>query len=390
MTTALARAETGRWAVGALFFANGLMIGSWGAQIPQLLPRFGIDKATVGLLLLTFAAGAVAALLLSGRVIARLGARRVAVTAALGVVPMLPLTALAPDMALIVAALIPFGATLLTMDVAMNANAVEVEAAMGRAVMSSLHGFWSLGAAAGLKAGGLLTEDQGHLLAAVAAAAVFAGLVLAAMPFLDDPARPAPVAEAPRARLVPRDLLLWVLGAMALFSMVPEGAVIDWAAIYLTKDLGAGESLATSGAAGFMVAMALVRFAGDAIRNRVGAVRTLRLSALVGAAGMGLAAAAPGVPLAVAGFFLAGIGVANMIPVIFSAAGNHRGVTPAEGIAAVSLLGYCGILVAPAAIGWVAQHAGFPATFGGLAVLLAVVAALATRARAAERDVSRP
>jgi fucose permease len=385
MTTAMTRAETGRWACGALFFANGLMIGSWGAQIPQLLPRFGIDKATVGLLLLTFAVGAVTALLLSGRLIARFGSRRVAVAAALGVVPMLPLTALAPDMTLIVLALIPFGATLLTMDVAMNANAVEVETAMGRAVMSSLHGFWSLGAAAGLKAGGILVEDLGFGAAAVAAAAVFLLLVLAAMPFLHGGARPAVAADAPREALLPRDLALWVLGAMALFSMVPEGAVIDWAAIYLARDMAAADSVATSGAAGFMVAMAIVRFAGDAIRNRVGAVRTLRLSALVGAAGMAMAAFAPGVPLAVAGFFLAGIGVANMIPVIFSAAGNHPGLSPAAGIAAVSLLGYCGILVAPATIGWIAQVFGFVATFGGLAVLLAVVAALAGRARAAER-----
>jgi fucose permease len=385
MTTAMTRAETGRWACAALFFANGLMIGSWGAQIPQLLPRFGIDKATVGLLLLTFAVGAVTALLLSGRLIARVGSRRVSVAAALGVVPMLPLTALAPDMPLIVLALIPFGATLLTMDVAMNANAVEIETAMGRAVMSSLHGFWSLGTAAGLKAGGILIEDQGFVTAAVAATAVFLPLVLAAMPFLDGGARPAAAADAPREALLPRDLALWVLGAMALFSMVPEGAVIDWAAIYLARDMGAADSVATSGAAWFMVAMAIVRFAGDAIRNRVGAVRTLRLSALVGAAGMAMAAFAPGVPLAVAGFFLAGIGVANMIPVIFSAAGNHPGVSPAAGIAAVSLLGYCGILVAPATIGWIAQVFGFVATFGGLAVLLAVVAALAGRARAAER-----
>lgn len=385
MTTATSLAGTGRWACGALFFANGLMIGSWGAQIPQLLPRFGIDKATVGLLLLTFAAGAVTALLLSGRLIARLGSRQVAVVAALGVVPMLPLTAMAPDVTLIVLALIPFGATLLTMDVAMNANAVEIETAMGRAAMSSLHGFWSLGAATGLKAGGILVEDQGFMAAAVVAAAVFLLLVLAAMPFLSGGARPAATADAPREALLPRDLGLWVLGAMALFAMVPEGAVIDWAAIFLARDLGAGESLATTGAAGFMVAMALVRFAGDAIRNRVGAVRTLRLSALVGAAGMAIVAAAPGVPVAVAGFFLAGIGVANMIPVIFSAAGNHPGLSPATGIAAVSLLGYCGILVAPAMIGWIAQAFGFVTTFGGLAVLLAVVAAMAGQARAAER-----
>jgi fucose permease len=386
MTTTLARAEVGRWAVSALFFGNGLMIGSWGAQIPQLLPRFGIEKPTVGFLLQTFAVGAVAALLLTGRLARRFGARRVAVTSALAVVPMLPLTALAPDMTLIVLALVPFGAALLTMDVAMNANGVEVETAMGRAVMSSLHGFWSLGAAAGLKAGGLLIEAQGYLPAALVAAAVLLVIILAALPFMTD-GGPAPaVADAPREAMLPRDLGLWLLGMMALFCMVPEGAVIDWGAIYLQRDLGAGESVATSGAAGFMVAMALVRFVGDAIRNRVGAVRTLRLSALVGAAGMVLVALAPGVPVAVAGFFLAGIGIANMIPVIFSAAGNHPGVSPAGGIAAVSLLGYCGILVAPPSIGWIAQHLGFTLTFGGLAVLLAVVAGLAGQAQAAERD----
>lgn len=171
---------------------------------------------------------------------------------------------------------------------------------------------------------------------------------------------------------------------MALLAMVPEGAVLDWAALYLSKELGA--PLAVSGLAFglFAGAMAVVRFMGDAIRNRFGGVAVLRLSALIGAVGLMGAAVAPEPWMAVAAFALAGIGVANTVPVIFSAAGNHPGAEPGRAIATVTMLGYSGLLLAPGLIGAVAQHAGFRMTFLALGLLLAAVALMATRAAAAD------
>jgi fucose permease len=191
--------------------------------------------------------------------------------------------------------------------------------------------------------------------------------------------------DGARDALIPRDRDVWLLGMIALFCMVPEGAVMDWAAIYLQNELGAAQATSTLAFAFFSAAMAVVRFAGDAVRNRFGAVRTLRLSALIAMLGLGATVMAPSEMTAIAGFALAGIGVANMVPVIFSAAGNHPGLAPGTAIAFVTMLGYSGILFAPSSIGYVAEHFGFRITFGALAVLLAIVAVTANRARAAER-----
>jgi fucose permease len=257
--------------------------------------------------------------------------------------------------------------------------------------MSSSHGFWSLGGFIGGAAGGWVLARAGHEAQALIAAAVVLGLVLAALPFLlPDPLSAARKdgSPAPAHRLLPRDPAIWVLGAMALFSMVPEGAVLDWAALYLSQELGA--DVATSGLAFafFAGAMALMRFAGDAVRNRFGAVRTLRVSGLIAAAGLAGAASADGAALAIACFAVCGLGVANMVPILFSAAGNHPGFSAGSGIATVTMVGYSGILVAPSGIGFVAEHAGFRPTYLALSLLLLVVVALAGRVGAA--DGTRP
>jgi len=375
----------GRWAVAAMFFANGMTTGAWVPQIPLLLPRHDITESTLGLLILFLGIGAVGAMLTAGRLIARFGSTTILRIFALALVPALPLVAAAPNLASLAITMAFLGAFLGTMDVSMNANAVEVEQRLGRAVMSSLHGFWSLGGFVGAGAGGWIVANYGALPAALLASALCLIIVLSAMPFILPATAHAATSDAPRDALFPRDLSLWLLGVMALLSMVPEGSVMDWGALYLQKELGAGQAASTLGFAFFMATMAIMRFAGDAVRNRYGAVVTLRASGLIGAVGLGAAAAAPTPAFAFAGFAIAGIGVANMIPVIFSAAGNHPGLSAGTAIASVTMLGYSGILIAPASIGFVAEHLGFRVTYGALALLLAVVAWQATRAKAAER-----
>jgi MFS family permease len=275
------------------------------------------------------------------------------------------------------------GAVVGTMDVSMNANAVEVERRLGRAVMSSMHGFWSLAGFAGAALGGVMIERLGALPHALAVAAAVALTVILAAPALwAEP--PHPTETRQRERLLPRDFSLWLLGALALLSMVPEGAVMDWGALYLTTDFAATTSQSGLAFGCFAGAMAAFRFAGDRIRNRHGAVRTLRVSALAAAAGLLLAAVSPGLPLTLAAFTLCGLGVANMVPILFSAAGNHPGLPSGTAVGIVTMVGYAGILIAPFSIGWAAQSFGFRATFAVLALLLVVVSALAARARAAD------
>lgn len=383
---AMAEARRARWAVAAMFAANGFTMGAWAPQIPLILPRLSITETTLGLLILGLGLGAVGAMLFSGRLIARFGSRTVLRGFALSVIPILPAVVFSQSLALTALTMALFGAMAGCMDVAMNAQAVAIERRLGRAIMSSSHGFWSLGGFVGGSAGAWVIAQMGAEGQALLASAVAALLVFGAMPFLlpDPPARHASAIATRRGSLFPRDAGLWLLGAMALFSMVPEGAVLDWAALYLAKELGADLFRSGLGFAFFAGTMAVMRFAGDSLRNRFGAVRTLRVSGLIGAAGLMGGALAPVDTLAIASFALAGFGVANMVPILFSAAGNHVGLPPGQAISTVTMVGYAGILIAPASIGWVAEHAGFRLTYAAMAMLLLLVAALAKRAAAAD------
>ena len=373
-----------RWAVAAMFLANGFIMGSFAPQIPLLLPRHDITKPTLGLMLLALGIGAVVAMLFAGKIIARFGSRAALSGFAIAIVPVLPAVVLAPSVPVLVPAMALMGAMIGCMDVAMNAQAVEVERRLGRAIMSSSHGFWSLGGFAGAGMGGLIIARQGAEVHAAAAAGVAATLVIAALPFLL--AAVAPTAKAhPRTRLCPRDAALWLLGLISLMSMVPEGAVLDWGALYIQTELGA--DVASSGLAFslFAGAMAVMRVAGDGLRNRHGAVRTLRVSALLGAGGLMGAALAPNASVAIVAFGIAGLGVANLVPVIFSAAGNHPGMASGAAISVVTMVGYSGILIAPTSIGFVAEAVGFRVTFAALSAVLVAVALQASRAGAADR-----
>lgn len=378
-------ARRGRWAVAAMFAANGFVMGAWAPQIPLLLPRHDITEFTLGLLILVLGLGAVGAMVFAGRMIGRYGSVPVLRAFALSSAAALPIVVFAPSLAVLVPAMALLGALIGCMDVSMNANAVEVERRLGRAIMSSSHGFWSLGGFFGGSLGAWVIATWGSELQATLVGVLAAIMVLAAMPFLrGEPAHQVTQPEAPKSSLLPRAPGLWLLGVMALFSMVPEGAVLDWAALYLQKELGSDVFRSGLAFAFFAGAMAIMRFAGDGVRNRFGAVRTLRVSGLLAALGLLGAAAAPSDLVAVACFAVTGLGVANMVPIMFSAAGNYPGLPSGTALSAVTMVGYAGILVAPASIGFVAEHLGFRLTYAALSLLLVIVALLAGRTAGAD------
>ncbi len=381
-------AVPGRWAVAAMFFINGFITGSWAPQIPVLLVRLEISRFTLGLLILLFGAGAVVAMSWCGYLIARHGSRivlsRFAVAASFGLL----LVALAPNLMLAALTMIAFGGLIGAMDVAMNTNAVVVERRLARAIMSSSHGFWSLGGFVGGGLGGLGIQTFGHLAHSMIVTAVaFAGVMLANRHLISE-GQPGGTAR-PRFSL-PRNPLIYLIGVMALFSMTPEGAVLDWAALYLQQELGADLATASLAFAAFSGVMACMRFAGDAVRNRFGAVTTLRVSAFIAATGMLGAGLAPAPWMAIACFAFCGIGIANMVPIAFSAAGNQHGISSGVGMSVVTTMGYSGILVAPSAIGFVAEHVGFSPVFIGLSGLLVIVFLMAGRVRRADFSATQP
>ncbi len=381
------QARRARWAVAAMFLANGFVMGAWAPQIPLLMPRHNVTESALGLLILVLGLGAVSAMLFAGRLISLYGGRRVLSLFSLALIPVLPMVVFSPNLWALALFMAVFGAMAGCMDVAMNAQAVVIERRLDSAIMSSSHGFWSLGGFIGGSAGAWVIAHWGSEVQSILTAGIVAVVVLVAMPFLLADAPQAAVAEttaAPKTKLFPKDFHLWLLGFLALASMVPEGAILDWAAIYMQKELGSDVFVSGLGFAFFAGAMALMRFLGDTVRNRFGAVRTLRISGWLGAAGMMGGAVAMSDWVVIVSFFVAGLGIANMVPILFSAAGNHPRVPSASAISIVTMVGYCGILVAPSTIGFVAEHLGFRPTYAGLSLVLVLVALLA--ARAADAD----
>ena len=183
---------------------------------------------------------------------------------------------------------------------------------------------------------------------------------------------------------LPKTIVPYLLGIMALFSMVPEGAVLDWGALYMRRELEAGLALSGLGFGAFSAAMALMRFAGDPIRDRLGAVVTMRLCTVSALAGMLAAGLAPDPVVAILGFSLAGIGISNMVPIAFSAAGNMPGLAPGIALSLVTFMGYSGILFAPSLIGFLAEHTSFHMIFTVLPALFLVVLVLSGLARHAD------
>lgn len=371
-----------RGGVSLLFLMNGFMVGAWAPKIPEFAERLALSKSQLGLMILLFGFGSLTLMPVAGALMARIGSRRVVRMMALLLLPSLLFLTYADRVWLAAPAVFWFGGFMGAMDVAMNTNAVAVEKHMGRAIMSSCHAFWSLGGVIGSGTGGFLIAATGTHWHAAAATVFAASLLMIAWPhILFDPPHGA---EPGARRGLPLQLLPWVIGVMALFSMVPEGAVLDWGALYLRQELGADLELSGLAFAAFSGTMATMRFLGDFVRDRFGAVRTLRASGTLAIIGMLAAGLAPDAWVAIAGFAICGLGIANMVPIAFSAAGNIPGMAAGTGMSVVTFMGYSGLLAAPSLIGFTAEHTGFAPIFLFLPVLFATVVLLSPLARHAD------
>jgi predicted MFS family arabinose efflux permease len=296
-----------RLAVSLMFLANGFVVGSWAPKIPEFAARLQLDESELGLMIMCFGIGSLCAMPAVGAMISREGSRRLMLLVAAATVPCLMLVTLAPSIWTAALALFLMGGMIGGMDVAMNANAVEVEKRQGRAIMSSCHGFWSLGGVAGAALGGVLIELYGVQLHAVIACLLTAAALAIAWPraLADPPHRGVPGAEgslatAPRPGLLAAGATVWLTGIICLIVMTPEGAILDWGALYLRQELGADPALSGLAFGAFSAAMALMRFLGDLVRDRFGAVRTFRVSAILAMIGLTLAGLAPSPQMAIA------------------------------------------------------------------------------------------
>ena len=363
-------AARARRAVSAIFFINGAVLASWVAHIPAVKAEHGIGDGGLGLVLLSMALGSVLTLPIAGWLIARRGSGVMTTAAALAFSLALPLPIISPTVSLAVLTLALLGGCNALLDVSMNTQAVAIEEGYRRPILSSFHGLFSVGGVAGasLASGAMALgiRPVWHVLGVAAVAvAVVAGV---AGDFLSSKGRPDPVFVRPPAALVG-------LGLLTFCGLLTEGAMADWSAVYLHDALGAPPATAATGFAAFSLAMAAGRFGGDALARRLGPRLLLRTSAAVAAAGLGGALLLGRTPAAIVGFGLVGLGIANVIPVLFSAAGRVQGTPRGTAMAAVATTGYGGYLVGPPLIGLAAEGTSLPVALGIVCAACALIAA---------------
>jgi predicted MFS family arabinose efflux permease len=373
-TMADVRAPMTRLAIYAIFLMHGLIAGSWAAQIPFHKVALGVGPAQFSIILFSVAAGAVLSMPLAGGMIGRLGMWPVLTALSFANAFCLVPVSLAPGFVPMAIAGLLIGSTTGALDVAMNAMGVKVERGYGKPIMSALHGTWSIGVFIGVSVGSFLVTQTSPVMHAVLVALVGCVLALAntRLRIEGDDARAGPLIAVPSRVTIG-------VGMLAFLALMLEGAMVDWAAIYLKTERAVSPAIAGYGLAVFSGAMAIVRFGGDALRHRFGATAIVIASSLLAAAGMVLSALAPSLPLILAGFVCAGVGIGNVAPILFAAGGIVDKEAPARGIAAVTTLAYAGFLVGPPLIGLIAEYSAFSVAFVLLALMSVGTALVANR-----------
>ncbi|MFI9357909.1 MFS transporter [Streptomyces lydicus] len=375
-----------RWAVAAVFLVHGSVTGNFATRIPWIQDHTALSPGRLGLALAFPAIGASLAMPLAGRISHRFGAR----AALRGLLALwtlsLVLPALSPGLSTLCPALLVYGAASGTADVAMNALGVETEDRLGRPIMSGLHGMWSVGALLGSAAGTVAAHAGWDARLHLAGAAVVLTLLgaLACRGVLD--LRTAPEEHPPpRFALPPRSAL--VIGAVGFCAVFAEGAGLDWSAVYLRDRLGTDPGLAAASTTAFACTMAAARLAGDKVVARFGAVRTVRAGGALAATGGLLVVLARHPAAAMAGFGLLGLGIAVVVPLAFAAAGRS-GPAPSQAIAGVATITYTSGLIAPSAIGGIAQASSLTVSFALVTALACGLVGGAGVLRAAARTAS--
>ncbi|MDI3355408.1 MFS transporter [Pseudomonas sp. UYIF39] len=352
------------------FFIAGFGIAAWAPLVPYAKARAGLDEGTLGLLLLCLGVGSILAMPMAGLLATRFGCRRVVSAGVLLICAALPLLATVSSIPALIATLFMFGAGLGTVDSTVNLQAVIVERASGKNMMSGFHGMFSLGGivgAAGVSA--LLGLGLSPLGAMAVVIVVLVLALLKAAPHL----LPYGSESSGPAFAVPHGIVLFI-GGMCFIVFLAEGAALDWSAVFLAQERGIDTAYAGLGYAAFALTMTAGRLTGDRIVRRLGATRVMVFGGLTAAAGLALATFAPAWEAALVGYALLGAGCSNIVPVLYTAVGKQTVMPEHIAVPAITTLGYAGILAGPAVIGFIAHGSSLSFAFGLMAVLLVAVA----------------
>ncbi|AXA52851.1 MFS transporter [Pseudomonas thivervalensis] len=353
------------------YLIAGIGIAAWAPLVPYAKVRANLDEGTLGLLLLCLGVGSILAMPISGALATRFGCRRVLSGGTILICLALPLLATMTSLPWLVAALFLFGAGLGTVDSTVNLQAVIVERASGKTMMSGFHGMFSLGGIIGAAG---VSALLGLGLSPLGATLVVNGVLLVALFKAAPHLLPYGSESSGPAFAIPHGVVLFI-GILCFIVFLAEGAVLDWSAVFLTTERAVDTAYAGLGYAAFALTMTVGRLTGDAVVHRLGAKRVIIYGGSIAAAGFLLATLAPMWQAALLGYALVGAGCSNIVPVLYTAVGKQTLMPEAIAVPAITTIGYAGILAGPALIGFVAHGSSLSIAFGLIALSLVAVAA---------------
>ena len=349
------------------FIANGLAFASWAPIIPFAKANTGVDEAALGLLLLCLGIGSVISMPITGWLCARHGTRPMILISALIMACALPFLAYLVTYWALAITLLIFGASIGTLDVAMNIHAAEVEKRSGRALMSGFHGMFSVGAICGA---GFVTLLISYGVAPLIATLCVMGSVIIAILWVQSHYL-ITKSDAPEPFRPPSGIVKW-LALLAGIAFLIEGAIMDWGALLMIERAVFSMEQAALGYVAFSITMVIGRLSGDYVVPRIGRRAILLGGGTLVVLGLIAITTLPSPALNLIGFAVIGLGAANLVPVVFSAAGQQNDMDPNMAVASVTFVGYAGILLGPAIIGFGAQYTSLPLAMTSLALLGAV------------------
>ncbi len=364
-----------RIAVSGFFFLAGICFASWASRIPDIQAKLQLNSAALGGILLCLPVGLLTSLPVAGFLVARYGSRIIVMVSAILYACTLTMLGLADSVTQLMLTLFVFGFGGNMMNISMNTQAVATETLYDKPIMASFHGLWSIAGFTGAAIGTLMVRfgvlPPWHFLSITALATLIL-LIFSGKLNRRDSNRyeKQPIFVRP-------DKSLLNFGLIAFFSMICEGAMFDWSGIYFAKVVHPEPAMVTVGYTAFMCTMATGRFIGDWVAFRLGMKRMLQFSGLLTATGLLLAVIFPQFITATLGFLIVGAGVSSIIPIIYSAAGKSKVMSPGVAIAAVSTIGYLGFLFGPPFIGFIAQVTSLRISFGLIAVMGTMIAVIA-------------
>lgn len=379
----LGTAQRARLAVSIAFFIGGMTIGIWGVHIPVIASRLAVDPAVLGLALLCVGIGAVIAPPIIGWLIGRTGSSTSSTVMLAYFVIVMPIVIASPSTPALFVAAFLLGLGGGGFNVAINTQAAEAERARGRPIMSSFHGFWSLGALAGAATGGLILRfglGDGRGAAVVALAMLVVGMI-ASRSFLPAPVQSAEQrASQGRRFALPTAALLGIV-VIGFFSEFIEGSVSNWSSLYLSTVRQLSDAEAAKGLVIFSLVMAICRLAGGPVVSRLGERTLIVAGGISAAVGVAVVLLAPSAGWSPIGFGIIALGIANVVPVLIGVASRTPGIAPGTAIAATFSAITLGFLSAPPVIGLIAQYFGLATGIGllGVAGVLIVVIAMLRR-----------